>query len=116
MDSNNHRARIIAYIDDLRTFYDIQSIYPLQSISASSLVYTHPSVDAVRINVNNSRFLYDYNLNIRGKSQDTSTYPSKRCGQECVKCSFVPKGLIFNCDRCEKGYILINNACLKSNN
>jgi len=116
MDSTNQKARIIAYIDDLRTFYDINTVYPLQSISMTTLIYSHPLLYDFRINVNNSRFIYDYNLNIKGKSQDMTNFASKRCGADCLKCSFVPKGMIFSCDRCQKGYVLINNICVKSNN
>jgi hypothetical protein len=116
MDSRNQKSRITAYLDDLRTFYDIQTVYPLQSISLTSMVYSHPLLNNFKITVNNPRFLNRYDLTTKCETQDNKTITSNRCGTECLNCTFVPKAMIFSCDKCQAGYVLINNVCMKSNN
>jgi len=115
INTKNKNARMIAYIDDLRTFFDIKTTYPIEPISVSSYVYNHPAVSSFKINVRNPRFIRDFYKYFSGKAQDISTYASKLCGKgNCVKCSYVPNKSII-CDRCDKGFKLVNNICLKAN-
>ena len=116
VDSRRRRARITVYLDDLKTFFEIKSVYPLELFSLDTLVYTHPAVSTMRINVENPRLIYEYTNYYLGKSQDLTTYPSKKCKvNNCIKCSFVFTSNFLICDRCESGFYLVNNLCMKNN-
>ena len=96
--------------------FEIKSVYPLELFSLDTLVYTHPAVSTMRINVENPRLIYEYTNYYLGKSQDLTTYPSKKCKvNNCIKCSFVFTSNFLICDRCESGFYLVNNLCMKNN-
>jgi len=113
VDSRTKHARIIAYIDDLRIFFDITSTYTIEPLGVSSFYFIHPAVSNFKINTANPRFDID-----TIKNQLSATFTSKFCSASvgvpnCSKCSYV-SNKTFSCDSCDSGFLLMNNVCTKS--
>ena len=113
VNSIEKTGKLVVYIDDLRASYEITTIYPPQPITRDTVIYSHPSITGVRINVHNPRFNFDFYYNIFSKTYG-STYPSLLCRSRshCEKCAIIPKATSLFCERCAKGYKMINNMCL----
>ena len=113
VSSYHNFGKIMIYIDDFRSSFEIKTVYPPQLITRDLMVYTHPSIRDVRINVHNPRYNFDFYRNIFAKSYALN-WTSNLCKSRnnCQKCSIAPKSTSMNCDRCHRGFQLIDNSCL----
>jgi len=117
VDGEHKNAILNIFIDDLRASYNIKTVYPPLPASSDSEIFSHPAVSNVRLNIHNPRFSYDFYLNIFNKGIFTSTFPSGLCKSKrhCEKCSFVPNSASLSCNRCQKGFIMVNSVCFGEN-
>ena len=115
-NTNKNDITVMLYIDDIRTSFHITTIYHSIPITRDTVVYSHPAVKDVRINVHNPRFNFDFYSNIFPKSY-TSVYSSSQCKsrRSCEKCTAVSGSTKLMCDRCAKGYKMVHNFCFKEN-
>jgi hypothetical protein len=113
VNAQENYGKLIIFIDDLNASYEIKTVYPPQPITRDTVIYTHPSISNVRVNVHNPRFNFDFYYNILQTAWGT-TYASNLCRSRahCEKCSIIPQATSLYCDRCVKGYKMINNMCL----
>jgi hypothetical protein len=113
VNARENHGKLSIYIDDLRASFEIKTIYPPQPITRDVIIYTHPSVSSLRLNVHNPRFNFDFYYNIFKKSF-ANHYSSNLCRSRnnCEKCSIIPKSTALFCDRCANGFKMIGNLCL----
>jgi len=114
VQGNENTAHMNIFIDDLRATYPIKTQFAPLPITKETNFFTHPAVSEFRINVNNPRFSLDFWNNIYSKGQWSTTFPSKLCKSKknCEKCSYVAGLASLNCERCMKGFAMVNNVCM----
>jgi hypothetical protein len=114
VNSLENYGKITIFLDDMRSSYEIKTVYPPQPISKDTYLYTHPAISNFRINLHNTRFNVDFYENVFPKNY-ASVYPSNLCKskQNCDKCSVISRSTSLFCLRCTDGFKMINNMCLK---
>jgi len=117
IDGANKIAKLKISIDDLSALYEISLQYIPGSINMNTLIYNHPAVNNVRVNVLNPRVNSDTQKYIVDTGLWSRSYSTDLCKsfKNCQKCLYVPNTKL-SCTRCAKGYQLINNICYKETN
>jgi hypothetical protein len=114
VNSDRNYGKIILHLDDLAASYTIATVYTPQPITRDTMVYTHPALNNLRINVHNPRFNFDFYKNILPKGYNV-LHNSALCRSKtnCDKCSIIADTPTIFCQKCSNGFKMINNMCLK---
>jgi hypothetical protein len=108
-------TRIIAGADDMIFGVDLDNINSSESISTKSLVYNHPSLNSVKLNLHNPKIEVDYKENIKQHLSRSEPGSNKLCGlveSNCDTCANLDNSINFYCISCYPGFVFFRNQCL----
>jgi hypothetical protein len=119
-DSYRKFTKMYAIADDIMVPFDITLANAPQMISLTSMIYNHPAITNIRLNVVNPRFDYDFeNYYYQSQMFTDDRITSGICSsndKNCSKCIFVTADNSLSCNKCVNSFKLVDTICLNELN